>query len=145
MIYLDSSYLVRLYFKDPGFEVVRQLAATDVVACAQHGRAEVIAALHRKLREGSLPNNLYHIVLQEFFDEIRAGGFAWLPLSPVVFERVQRVFGALPATIFLRAADAMHLAAAAESGLREIYSNDVVLLSAAPEFGLRGVNVIGTI
>ncbi len=42
MIYLDASYLVRLYYNDPGFEVVRNLAMTATVACAQHGRAEVI-------------------------------------------------------------------------------------------------------
>jgi len=142
MIYLDSSYLVRLYYKDPGFEAVRQLAATDTVACAQHGRAEVIAALHRKVREGSLPNNLYRIALREFADEIRAGAFNWLPLSQLVFDRLHLVFAGLPLTVFLRAADAMHLSAAAENGFHEIYSNDVNLLAAAPHFGLRGLNVI---
>jgi predicted nucleic acid-binding protein len=142
MIYLDSSYLVRLYYKDPGFEAVRQLAGTDTVACAQHGRAEVIAALHRKVREGNLPDNLYRIVLREFAAEIRAGAFNWLPLSPTVFDRVHRGFASLPVTVLLRAANAMHLSAAAENGFREVYSNDVHLLGAASHFGLRGLNVI---
>jgi len=39
LIYLDSSYLVRLYFEDSGFETVRQFAASDAVVCAEHGRA----------------------------------------------------------------------------------------------------------
>jgi len=142
MIYLDSSYLVRLYYKDPGFEAVRQLAARDTVACGQHGRAEVIAALHRKVREGSLVNNLYRIALREFAAEIRGGAFNWLPLSQPVFDRLHFVFASLSGTVFVRAADAMHLSAAAENGFREIYSNDVNLLGAAPNFGLRGLNVI---
>jgi predicted nucleic acid-binding protein len=142
MIYLDSSYLVRLYYKDLGFEAVRKLAATDTVACAQHGRAEVVAALHRKVREGSLSHNLYRIVLREFATEIRADAITWLPLSQSVFDRLHAAFAGLPATVFLRAADAMHLSAAAENGFREIYSNDANLLGAASHFGLRGLNLI---
>ena len=142
MIYFDSAYIVRLYYEDPGFEAVRQLAATGTIACAQHGRAEVVAALHRKRREGSLANNLYTVVLQEFAAESRAGAFTWLPLSPAVFRRIERVYGNLPQNVSLRAADAMHLACAAERGLHEIYSNDQRLLAAASHFGLKAANVI---
>ena len=142
MIYLDSSYLVRLYYQDPGFEAVRQLAVTAPVACAQHGRAEVVAALHRKRREGSLTEGLYRLALREFVAEIQAGAFTWLPLSPAVFARVEMAYAGLPSQVFLRAADAMHLASAAERGLRDIYSNDQRVLAAATHFGLRGVNVI---
>jgi predicted nucleic acid-binding protein len=142
MIYLDSSYLVRLYFEDRGFEAVRELAATDTLACGQHGRAEIIAALHRKMRERSVTKSLYLVARQQFLDEIRAGAFRWLPLSEAIFERIEFVFASLPAMTFLRAAAAMHLSAAAENRFREIYSNDANLLAAASHFGLRGVDVI---
>jgi predicted nucleic acid-binding protein len=142
MIYFDSSYLVRLYFEDRGFEAVRELAKSDLLVCAQHGRAEVIAALHRKMREGSLTKPLFRLAFQQLIDEIRAGAFRWLPLSEAVFERIENVFATLPATTFLRAADAIHLSAAAENQFREIYSNDASLITAAPHFGLRGIDVI---
>jgi len=142
MIYFDSSYIVRLYFEDRGFEAVRQLAATDVIGCAQHGRVEVSSALRRKRREGILNDSLYQIVLEQFSHESDAGAFAWLPLSPRVFERIVRTYRSLPFDVFLRSADAMHLACSAENGLREIYSNDRHLLAAAPHFGIRGINVI---
>ena len=142
MIYLDSTCLVRLYFEDAGYERVRHLAASDSVACAQHGRAEVISAFHRKFRERTISARLYEITLQEFLKETRGGAFSWLPLSERVFERAEFVYPSLPATIFLRAADALHLSTASENGFREIHSNDAKLLSAAPHFGLRGLNVI---
>ena len=142
MIYLDSTCLVRLYIEDAGYERVRHLAASDFVACAQHGRTEVISAFHRKLRERAISARLYETTLQEFLNEMHGGAFRWLPLSERVFERAEVVYARLPAIVFLRAADALHLSTASENGFREIHSNDAKLLSAASHFGLRGVNVI---
>ena len=130
---------MRLYFEDAGYERVRDLAASDAVACAQHGRAEVISAFHRKLRERAITARSYEIALEQFLNEIEAAAFRWLPLSENVFERAELVYARLPATILLRAADALHLATAAENGFREIHSNDTKLLSASAHFGLRGV------
>jgi len=103
MIYFDASYLVRLYYNDRGYEEVRHLASTDSLVCAQHGQAEVIAALHRKHREGSLTFAVYRLVLQQFADDIRVGAFRWLPLSPAILDRVRVNFETLPTRNFLRA------------------------------------------
>jgi len=142
MIYFDASYLVRLYYNDRGYEEVRHLASTDSLVCAQHGQAEVIAALHRKHREASLTFAVYRVVLQQFADDIRVGAFRWLPLSPAILDRVRVNFETLPTRNFLRASDALHLTIASENGFRQLYSNDRNLLAAAPHFGVRGVNVI---
>ena len=142
MIYFDTSYVARLYFEDPGWEKVRALAETDRLACCIHGRAETVAAFHRKFREGTVTSGDLVTLLRQFDRECELGAFRWLPLSEAVISRLTRVYASLPATVLLRAADALHLACAFENGLKQVYSNDIRLLASAGHFGLASVNVI---
>ena len=143
MIYFDTSYLVRLYYQDPGADAVRALAATDHLACAAHGQAEMMAAFHRKLREGSIRPAAYAALVGQVRAHIEAGAFRWFAQSEEILARIRDVYRNLPHSVFLRAADATHLATAAEAGFRVIYSNDGHLLAAAKHFGVEGRNVIG--
>jgi predicted nucleic acid-binding protein len=142
VIYFDSAYVARLYLEDHGWEVVRELAARSPVACSIHGRSEVVAALHRKHREGAFLATEYRQVLEQFELDCRENAFRWLALSPQILERVTTVYRRLPSTVFLRSSDALHLACAAENKFHEIHSNDQRLLAAAPHFGVTGINVI---
>lgn len=142
MIYFDSSYLVRLYLPDSGYELVRDLAATDHVTCSIHGQSELIAAFHRKLREGAITTKSYQALLSQCAADEKAGAYQWLLTGPDVVARIREAYSALPASVYLRAADATHLAAAAVHGLETIYSHDRHLLAAAPVFGVAGKNLI---
>jgi predicted nucleic acid-binding protein len=141
VIYFDTSYLVRLYLEDTGYEVVRGLATQHQLACCLHGYAEVVAALHRRMREGAVTQKDFQVLLEQFEEDCKAGAITWLPLSAAVVARLTQVYGRLPKTGVLRSADAIHLACAAEKHLSEIYSNDQRLLAAAGYFGITGRNV----
>jgi predicted nucleic acid-binding protein len=140
--YFDTSYLVRLYLEDPGWIKVRELAASDHVACSLHGRAETVAAFHRQFREGTLGLPEMSELLRQFDRECDAAAFQWLPLSTRVIDRAIRVYAKMEKTVHLRAADALHLASAAENNFEKIYSNDARLLGSANYFGLIGVNIL---
>ena len=142
MIFFDTSYLVRIYMEDLGWETVRALSATDDVAASEHARAEIPAALHRAFREGRIDQARFGTLLAQYENDCDEGAFAWQPLSSSVLDGMTGDYCALPPSIFLRAADALHLACARDHGFKIIYSNDKNLLAAARHFGLRGKNVI---
>lgn len=141
--YYDANYLFKLQCVEPGSAEVRAHATTvDELFCSLHGRAEFMSAAHRKVREGVATPAQFQALLAQLHADTVAGALRWLPVTDVHIARVESVYLTAPAATFLRAADALHLASAAEQGFTEIYSNDRHLLAAAPLFGLRGVTVI---
>ncbi len=132
-----------LYLEDHGFEVVRRLAGqASVVAAAWHAQAEVAAAFHRAYRERGIPDDAYHAMASQFTADRNANLFVWQPLNAAVLGRLEKVLRSVPRKFNLRAADALHLACAAEHGFTEAYSNDRHFLEAAPLFGIRGIDVL---
>jgi predicted nucleic acid-binding protein len=142
LIYFDTTYIGRLYFQDPGWETIEELALSDEIASAVHGRAEAVGIFHRKLRENAITLVGLTELIDEFERDCKRGAIRWLPLSTEVFDRVTTVYRTLPSTIHLRAADALHLGCAAANGFSKIYSNDRRLLEVAVYFGLSGTNII---
>lgn len=143
MIFFDTTYLVRLYLDEPGADSVRELAKVQPIASAWHAQAELLCTFHRAFREGRLDFEGYQAQRGQFYCDEAADGFTWLPISQSTLARLDLMLSDAPTTSFLRAADALHLACAAEHGFREVYSNDRHFLAAAPLFGIKGINVIG--
>lgn len=143
LLYFDTSYLVRLYLRDDGFEKVRELAdSTTMIVSAWHAQAEVVSAFHRAFREGRLESHSYLSLVAQFSSDSKNGFYQWLPLTDQVQQRLEGFFQKASSKTFLRAADALHLACAGEHGFNEVHSNDRHFLLSATLFGLEGVDVI---
>lgn len=141
--YYDSNYLLKLQIAEAGNTHVRAHAATVLeIHTAQHARAEFASAAFRKVREGVATAADFQRLMAQLRSDISSTTVVILPLTDSILDRIEFFFATAPATTWLRAADALHLATAAENGFTEIYSNDKHLLAAAPLFGLYGVNVI---
>jgi predicted nucleic acid-binding protein len=140
--YFDTSYLVRCYLEDEGWEKVRALAEEEAVACCALGHAEAASAFHRKLREAALTPEQYEEVCLQFRDDCSDGLWKWLPVDAGMAGRVASKYAMLPSTVFIRAADALHLQCAQENGFSVAYSHDRQLLAAAPQFWLVGTDII---
>ena len=141
--YYDANYLFKLQIKEHGSPEVRAHAASVLeIHTAQHSRAEFASAAFRKVREGVATASDYQRLIAQFRADCTSSVIVLLPLTDAIFDRIESVFLTAPPSTYLRAADALHLATAAEHGFNEIHSNDRHLLATAPLSGLAGVNVI---
>ena len=143
MSYFDAAYIAKFYLDEPESEAVRRLAESlGQVRCAQIGHVEVAAVFHRKFREGAFDAGAFREVTAQFDDDCGQGLWTWLPLTSALVQRAAGAFSNLPRPVFLRAADALHLTCAQEHGLREIYTNDRHMSSAARHFRLKVMTVV---
>jgi predicted nucleic acid-binding protein len=143
VIYFDTAYLAKCYLNEPGAEKVRTLAeASPVIACCQSGEVELTAVFHRHLREGKLETSAFEIAIAQFLSDQTAGVWTWLPVTKDLLAESSRAFHSLKPSVFLRAADAIHLTCARRNGLKEIYTNDRHMLAACETFQIEGRNIL---
>ena len=96
---------------------------------------EVGCALHRHLRQGSLGAAEVRALSAAFLEHVDGGFWTLIPISERLLRRVASAVSAAPASVFLRAGDALHLIAAQDMGEREIWTSDRHMLAAAGHFG----------
>jgi predicted nucleic acid-binding protein len=77
-----------------------------------------------------------------FLSDLDEGVWAELPLNDLLLRSVEALTRSLPASCFLRAGDAVHLATAKEHGFREIWTNDRHLKAAAAHVGMEARSVL---
>ncbi len=143
MTYWDTSYAAKIYLREPGTDTVLQaLAAEGGFVCSEHGKLELMATFKRNQREGIISAAQLKMIWARHEQDLDDGLIRYLPLSSDLIRQACATLATLPPKTFLRAADALHLACAADAGLKQIYSHDRHLLTAAPHFRLKGIDII---
>lgn len=143
MIYLDTSYIVKCYAREPGtVRVLDWLAGQFGPSSCLHGRIEFFAAVKRHVREGRLSRAGALRAFKRLEADEDDGLWNWIPVTDALIRDACRRIARLSDSVFLRAADALHLTCAAESGFRTVYSHDRRFLDAAIHFGLEGIDIL---
>jgi predicted nucleic acid-binding protein len=140
--YFDAGYIAKFYVNEPDSHSVRQLAeSVGEVHCASLGRVEVVAAIHRKMREGVFGESAFREIIAQFEDDSARGLWTWIPVTTAVLTATVAIIRQMPKSVFLRSADAIHLSCARASGFTEIYTGDRHMTAAAPHFRVRATAV----
>jgi len=144
MIYLDSNYIVRCYLREAGSaEVLRLVRKSDGCGSLALAKTECVAAFHRHWREKRIDADGLKKALSLFSQDEMQSAWTFFPVSQHLIQSACAFLQTLPADVPCRSADALHLTCAKEQGFQEIYSHDRHLLTAAPFFGLKGIDLIG--
>lgn len=141
-MYLDSAYVAKYYVNEPDAARVRRLIRTARDVCSSAlALAEVTCVFHRHVREKSLSPAQGRELIDLFREHTEQGLWNLVPITGALLRTAATLIRGLPATIPLRAGDAIHIASAFEAGEREIWTNDRHLLAAAAHFGIAGRTV----
>jgi predicted nucleic acid-binding protein len=129
---LDSSAFAKRYVEEPGSEAVESLclAASELGLCVVCV-PEILSAMNRRLRERRLNRAQYAQIKQRLLEDIADADI--VEFTPPVIAATVTV---LEASV-VRAADAMHVAAAVVWGAELFVSSDRQQLAAARKAGLR--------
>jgi predicted nucleic acid-binding protein len=138
MIFCDTSFAAKFYAFDAETAGVRQRLSTEPkVFVSELFRVELMAVFHRRRREKFWSKSDFSAAVSQFHSDDANGDWAWLPCAGDVLVEAGRIFERLPETIFLRAADCIHLATALHHGFAEFYTFDRHQAQAAQALGLR--------
>lgn len=92
--------------------------------------------VHRNLREGTLDPHEADTIRDIFRSDVRDGIWSLLPVTERLLFRAELFIAKLPASVYIRAGDLVHLVTAYEAGFGEIWTNDRQLADAAQCVGL---------
>lgn len=141
-MYLDSCYIAKFYWNEPDSLRVRDLIQrSGKIYTSVWALAEFHAVLHRRVREGVASPAEAGELSFLFSEHVREGLWNFIPVHEALLRRTGMLLVSAPREIFLRTADAVHLATAQELGERDVWTNDRHMLAAASYFGLIGRSV----
>ena len=138
MIFCDTSYAAKLYVPEAESVTVRNHLETHPgrVCLSELARAELMAVFHRRMREGCWGQAEFSVAARQFQQDDMSGFWTWLPLDQPIIRMTAELYLTLPAGVFLRTADTLHLVTARHHGFSDIYTFDRHQTVAAEALGL---------
>ena len=107
IIYLDTSALVKKYFKEIGSnDLISKWKEAESIVTSSVAYAETMAAFYRKKREVNINENLFETVIQSFHNDWES--FIHTEVNDDLNEMIDKMVAFYP----LRGFDAIHLASA---------------------------------
>jgi predicted nucleic acid-binding protein len=141
-VYLDTSYIAKFYFNEPESVRVRELVRkADAVYSSLWALAEFHAVLHRRVCDAALSPDDAKELSSRFSEHAAEGLWNLVPVNEALLRRTSALMVSAPGDLFIRTADAVHLATAQEIGERDVWTNDRHMLAAAAYFGVTGRSV----
>jgi len=138
LLYFDAAFIAKFYLQEPESDAIRAFTEDSPgITSIVIGRLETELVFSRKLREGTLTSSAHEALIAQFQVDCEDGLWTWLPVTDELVAAAQETTRRLPAGVFVRSLDALHLTCARWHGHERIYSNDKHLVSAAPHFGLQ--------
>lgn len=143
MIYFDTSYLTKCYINEEGSDAVRELARrSEHIACCEFGRCELYAAIHRNLRDRKIDRHYADTAVAQLRQDDADGVWEWLPVNHDLLAAVNLLFTTLPAEVYLRTGDALHICCARSHQIAHLYTHDRHMLAAAPLLGVPAADIL---
>ncbi len=133
---MDASALVKIYLPEPESQRVDKLlrGRTDLMI-SDLAVTEIVSAVARRRREGTVPPGLAQRIQRAIISDIESTVFQRLDFWPHVFREAERILLSVE-SVPLRAADALHLAAALSGDAKSVVTFDARLSEAAKIIGL---------
>ncbi len=142
MLFCDTSTLAKYYVPEQDSAAVRmRLDGEDRVMLSELARAELMAVFHRRLREKKWSQNEFQAAVRQFNMDDHGGYWSWAPLDGIIVGQAAQTYTTLPAEVFLRTADCLHLVTAIHHNFAEIHTHDVHQIKAASILGLKPVTL----
>jgi predicted nucleic acid-binding protein len=134
-VYLDASALAKIYVSERDSADLesalvgrRDLIVTDLAV------TELTSALARRTGRGELVREHGRRIYERLMRDLRDGEYRWVELTAAIHREAERLLMALD-TASLRAADALHLAAAAVCDAGTLVTFDKRMAAAARKLG----------
>lgn len=140
MIVCDTSTLAKFYVTERESPAVRRLIEREDEVCASElAQPELMGVFHRRLREGKWTNEDFVAAVRQFARDDIGGFWTWLPLDATIAKAAADIYTTLPADVFLRSADCLHLVTALHHNFTEIHTYDLHQSKAAAVLGIKAV------